>query len=105
MEAKDFADRLIERVTLDEVDFACDVEKLLAEQVSYLRRLVEILAADNACERDATVHRLQRRIVEQGAQIAQLTAANERLRARIVPQAGRDAAPGIGAVDAAQAVT
>jgi hypothetical protein len=83
MEARDFADRLIERVTLDEVDFACDVEKLLAEQVQYLRRLVEVLAEDNIAERDLVVTRLRDQVHDQEERLEQLTEENRTLRAQI----------------------
>ncbi|UCF09327.1 MAG: hypothetical protein JSW65_04500 [Candidatus Bipolaricaulota bacterium] len=88
MEANEFADRLIERITLDEVDFACDVEKLLAEQVKYLRRLVELLAEDNVTERERVLERLRDRVVGQEEQIAQLAEENRALRAQLVLRPG-----------------
>jgi hypothetical protein len=83
MEPKDFAERLIEQVTMEEVDLACDVEKLLAEQVRYLRRLVEVLAEDRAPEEHRLMEQYRKRVACQETQIARLTQENRALRARL----------------------
>jgi hypothetical protein len=49
MEENPFVDRLLSQVSLDAVDFASDVERLLAEQVIFLRGELE------TCRREAVV--------------------------------------------------
>ena len=83
MKSMDFAEQLIEGITFDEIDLACDVEKLLAEQVQYLRRLVEILAEDSAVEEERIAERFRHRVAGQETQIARLSQENRALRARL----------------------
>jgi len=49
MEENAFVDRLLSQASLDAVDFASDVERLLAEQVVFLRGELE------TCRREAVV--------------------------------------------------
>lgn len=49
MEDNGFVDRLLSEASLDAIDFASDVERLLAEQVVFLRSELE------TCRREAVV--------------------------------------------------
>jgi hypothetical protein len=49
MEENGFVDRLLAQASLDAIDFASDVERLLAEQVVFLRGELE------TCRREAVV--------------------------------------------------
>ncbi len=49
MEDNGFVDRLLSEASLDAVDFASDVERILAEQVVFLRAQLE------TCRREAVV--------------------------------------------------
>ncbi|MEW5825463.1 MAG: hypothetical protein AB1778_01405 [Candidatus Bipolaricaulota bacterium] len=49
MEPNEFVDRLLSDASLDAIDFASDVERLLAEQVIFLRGELE------TCRREAVV--------------------------------------------------
>lgn len=49
MEPNEFVDRLLSEASLDAIDFASDVERLLAEQVVFLRGELE------TCRREAVV--------------------------------------------------
>ncbi len=49
MEENGFVDRLLSEASLDAIDFASDVERLLAEQVVFLRGELE------TCRREAVV--------------------------------------------------
>ena len=64
METDEFMDKLLSQVSLDEIDFACDLERVLAEQVKYLRRVVEVLAEQERIEKNTLVRELRTRIAE-----------------------------------------
>jgi len=68
----EFIERLMSQVSLDALDFASDVERLLAEQVAYLRNQLatERQAADAA--ESALIGELRRRIADKDVQIAAL---------------------------------
>jgi len=79
MEENGFVDRLLSEASLDAIDFASDVERLLAEQVVFLRSELE------TCRREAIVgaHSV---ISELYARIATLEDEIRFLRGQLTPQ-------------------
>jgi len=93
MDGNPFFDKLLEQSTLSAVDFACDLEKVLAEQVVYLRRVIEAMADDERLQRDELVLELRNQIASRDEQIRELRERNALLRARLhayEPQASLD---------------
>lgn len=83
MERDEFLEQLISQASLDAVDFACDLERVLAEEVKYLRRIVAACAEEEALEKHALVRELRARIADRESQIAHLLEENRFLRETI----------------------
>ncbi|MBN1859708.1 hypothetical protein JW848_10985 [Candidatus Bipolaricaulota bacterium] len=83
MDSDLFLDKLFEQSTLSAVDFACDLEKVLAEQVVYLRRVIEAMANDERLQRDELVRELRDQIAGRDEQLRELREQNALLRARL----------------------
>jgi uncharacterized membrane protein YccC len=83
METHEFMDKLLSQVSLDEIDFACDLERVLAEQVKYLRTVVTVLAEQERVEKDALVGELRARLADKERQITHLREENRFLRDRL----------------------
>lgn len=81
-------DKLLSQVSLDEIDFACDLERVLVEQVKYLRSVVTVLAEQERIEKDALVRELRSRIADKEAHISILREENTCLRVRLATAAG-----------------
>ena len=84
MDADLFLDKLFEQSALSAVDFACDLEKVLAEQVVYLRRVIEAMANDERLQRDELVKELRGQIAGRDEQLSELREQNALLRARLL---------------------
>lgn len=80
MEPREFMERLLPQASLDAIDFACDLERVLAEEVKYLRRVINALAEADAIERDGVIRELRLRLADKDAQIAYLREENQALR-------------------------
>jgi len=83
MDADLFLDKLFEESALSAVDFACDLEKVLAEQVVYLRRVIEAMADDERLQRDELIKELRGQIADRDDQLRQLREQNTQLRVRL----------------------
>ena len=81
-------DKLLAQVSLDEIDFACDLERVLAEQVKYLRRVVEVLAEQERIEKNILVRELRTRIAEKERESTRLRQENALLRQQIASYLG-----------------
>jgi len=81
-------DKLLAQVSLDEIDFACDLERVLAEQVKYLRRVVEVLAEQERIEKNTLVRELRTRIVEKEKENTRLRQENALLHQQIASYLG-----------------
>jgi len=81
-------DKLLAQVSLDEIDFACDLERVLAEQVKYLRRVVEVLAEQERIEKNTLVRELRTRIVEKERENTRLRQENALLHQQIAFYSG-----------------
>jgi len=88
METDEFMDKLLAQVSLDEIDFACDLERVLAEQVKYLRRVVEVLAEQERIEKNTLVRELRTRIAEKERESTRLRQENALLRQQIASYSG-----------------
>jgi hypothetical protein len=88
METHEFMDKLLSQVSLDEIDFACDLERVLAEQVKYLRTVVTVLAEQERVEKDALVGELRARLADKERQITHLREENRFLRDRLAVLSG-----------------
>ncbi len=80
MKKDDFFEQLISQASLDAVDFACDLERVLAEEVKYLRRIIAACGEEEAIEKDALIRELRARLADKDAQIAYLLEENRFLR-------------------------
>lgn len=80
MEDGGFMEKLIPQASLDEIDFACDLERALAEEVKYLRHVVAAYREEEAVEKDALIRELRARAADKEAQIANLREENRSLR-------------------------
>jgi len=83
METPEFMEKLLPQASLDAIDFACDLERALADEVKYLRRVINVLAEQDAVEKDGVIHELRLRIIDKDAQIAHLLEENRFLRERL----------------------
>jgi len=84
METHDFADKLLPELSLDEMEFACDLERVLAEQVKYLRGALASANGKQLLERDSMVCELHARMAEKDADISRLHAENDLLRKHLL---------------------
>ncbi len=73
-------EKLIPQASLDEIDFACDLERALAEEVKYLRRVVAACKEEKAMKKDAIIRELRVRVADKEAQVAYLLEENRSLR-------------------------
>ena len=87
MEKREFMERLVSQASLDTIDFACDLELALADEVHYLRRVIEVLAVRDTAEESILIRELRARLSDQDARIAELRQENQFLRQRLAPPA------------------
>ena len=84
METYGFTDKLLPELSFDEIEFACDLERVLAEQVKYLRGVLASANDRSMLERDSLVTELRTRVAEKDAEISRLRAENGLLRKRML---------------------
>ena len=85
METPEFIEKLLPKASLDAIDFACDLELVLADEVKYLRRVINTLAEQDAIEKDGVIHELRLRVSDKDAQIVHLLEENRFLREHLAP--------------------
>lgn len=85
MENNEFVDRLLSQVSLDAVDYASDVERILAEQVVFLRTELEACRREAVVASHAVIGALYARLADKDAQIASLQEEVRFLRDRLPP--------------------
>lgn len=88
MEARGFMEKLVPAVSFDVIDLAGDLELVLAEEVRYLRRVVEACGQENLAEKDALVRELRSRLADKDREIARLAEENRTLREHTLSRAG-----------------
>ncbi len=75
-----FMEKLVSHASLDTIDFACDLERALADEVKYLRRVIAAYGETETIEREGRVRELRARLIDKDVQIAQLLEENRFLR-------------------------
>jgi hypothetical protein len=88
MEKSEFMERLVSHASLDTIDFACDLELALADEVRYLRRVIGALAERDASEESILVRELRARLSDKDVQIEELHQENRFLRQRLASTTG-----------------
>ena len=88
MASREFIEKLIAEVSLDGIEFACDLEQVLAEEVKYLRKVINACAEQDAIERSAAIQELRTRLADKDAQIVHLLEENRFLRERLASASG-----------------
>ena len=88
MDADDFVDRLLSQTSLDAVDFASDVERILVEEVVFLRRELETCRREAVVGAHTVIAGLYARIAHKDARITSLEDQVAFLRGRFSAQAG-----------------
>jgi len=83
MDTNDFVEKLLSQVSLDTMDFASDVERLLAEQVVFLRERIHALRSEVVLEDHAIVRQLYERLAEKDEQIAHMRQEVQFLRSQL----------------------
>jgi len=87
MEPNDFVEKLISQASLDAIDFASDVERLMAEQIAFLREQIEVRRQEAVCGAHDVIRELYARISDKDAQIIALREEVRFLRTQLAPQA------------------
>jgi len=88
MESNEFVDKLLSQTTLDAVDFASDVERILADQVVFLRGQLETCRQDSVVGAHKVIGELYARLADKDAQIASLQDEIRFLRRQIAGVTG-----------------
>ncbi len=83
MEPTEFIDKLLAQVSLDAVEFASDVERLLAEQVVYLRGQVDARQREAVVGAHRVISELYARLDDKNAQIESLQSEVQFLRSQL----------------------
>jgi len=86
MEPNDFVEKLISQVSLDAIDYASDVERIMAEQIGFLREQLEIARREAVVGAHTVIRELYERLADKDAQIDALREDVRFLRERIVSQ-------------------
>ena len=83
MDTNEFVEKLLSHVSLEAIDFASDVERVLAEQVVFLRDQVHELRREQVIEDHVVVRQLYERLAEKDRQIDHLREEVGFLRSRM----------------------
>jgi hypothetical protein len=83
METNEFVEKLLSQVSLETMDFASDVERILAEQVLFLRDQIHALRRETVLENHVVVRQLYERLAEKDEQIDHLREEVRFLRAQL----------------------
>ena len=86
MEPNEFVEKLISQVSLDAIDYASDVEQIMAEQIGFLREQLEVCRREAVVGSHAVIRELYERLADKDAQIEALHEEVRFLRERIVEQ-------------------
>jgi len=72
MESNEFVDKLLAETTMEAIEFASDVERVLAEQVVYLRDHIRVLQQGAVLGTHEVIRQLYARLDDRDTQIASL---------------------------------
>jgi len=84
MEPNEFVDKLLAETALDEIECASDVERILAEQVIYLRDHVRMLQQGTVLGTHDVIRQLYARLEDKDRQIESLHGEIDFLRRQLV---------------------
>jgi hypothetical protein len=87
MEPNEFMDKLLDEVSLDAIDYASDVERLMAEQIRFLRDQLEVCRREAVVGAHAVIRELYARLADKDLQIDALRDEVRFLRERTAVQA------------------
>ena len=85
MEPNEFIDRLLSEVSLEAIDYASDVERILAEEVLFLREQLAAARQEAVVGAHQLIKELYSRVADKDAQIDALREEVLFLRERIAP--------------------
>ncbi len=88
MEPNEFVDKLLSETSLDAVEYASDVERILAEQVVYLRDHVRTLQQGSVLGTHDVIRQLYGRLEDKDLQIESLRDEIGFLRQQITTSSG-----------------
>lgn len=69
MEPNEFVEKLLEEVSLDTLEYATDVERLMAEQIAFLRAQIEVSRKEAVSGAHSVIRELYERLADKDAQI------------------------------------
>jgi len=85
MEPNEFIDSLLTEVSLEAIEYASDVERILAEEVLFLREQLAIARQETVVGAHALIKELYDRLEDKDAQIDALREEVRFLRGQIAP--------------------
>ena len=88
METNEFIDKLLGQVSLDTVEFVSDVERILAEQVVFLRAQLDSARQEAVTGAHERIRELHERLTDKDSQIEALREDVRFLRGRLTSRAG-----------------
>ncbi len=88
MEPNDFVEKLLAESSLDAIELASDVERILAEQVVYLRDLVRALRQGSVLGTHEVIRQLYGRLEDKDEQIESLREEIGFLRGQLATTTG-----------------
>jgi len=87
MEPNEFVDKLLSQISLDAMDYASDVERLMAEQIGFLRSQIEVCRKEAVTGAHEVIRELYARLADKDLQIDGLREEVRFLRERFTAQA------------------
>ena len=87
MESNEFVEKLLTETSLDAIDFASDVERILAEQIVFLREHVRVLQQGLVLGTHDVIRQLYARIEDKDEQIEGLREQIASLRQQAITSA------------------
>ncbi|RLE34755.1 hypothetical protein DRJ24_03465 [Candidatus Acetothermia bacterium] len=85
MEPNEFIERLLSEVSLEAIDYASDVERILAEEILFLREQLATARQEAVVGAHALIKELYDRLEDKDAQIDALREEVRFLRGQIAP--------------------
>jgi len=86
MEPNEFVEKLLAQVSLDAIDYASDVERIMAEQIGFLRCQIEVCRKEAVTGAHEVIRELYARLADKDLQIDALREEIRFLRGQIAPQ-------------------
>jgi hypothetical protein len=86
MEPNEFVEKLLSQVSLDAIDYASDVERIMAEQIGFLRAQIEVCRKEAVSGAHDVIRELYARLADKDLQIDALREEVRFLRSRITAQ-------------------